>query len=170
MGLHPDQATGAIVDCGLVLNKPWAVVPCCVFPSLFPARARPGDGTPVRTTEALVEHLMARATTKPEPGPEPGAGAEVVRREGSDEGSVGGDGGAAAARRCELPCEGASTAVWWCPPPSSSAAAAAAGTSSSSTPRGRVDWPWPNVPASSSTSAGGSGVAGPFQLPSKKKR
>ena len=162
MGLHPDQATGAIVDCGLVLNKPWAVVPCCVFPSLFPARVRPSDGTPVRTTEALVEHLMARATMKPEPEPEP----EVERRAESDGGSVGGDRRTAAARRCELPCEGASTAVWWCPPPSPAAAAVG---SSSSTPRGRVDWPWPSAPASSSTSAAGSGVAGPFQLPSKKK-
>jgi hypothetical protein len=38
VGLHPDQATGAIVDCGLVMNKPWAVVPCCVFPSRYPHR------------------------------------------------------------------------------------------------------------------------------------
>ena len=62
VGLHPDQATGAIVDAGLVLNKPWAVVPCCVFPKLYPTRADPVAGVaPVRTTDALVRHLMARA-------------------------------------------------------------------------------------------------------------
>ena len=62
VGLHPDQATGAVVDAGLVLNKPWAVVPCCVFPSAYPERTRPGtDSERVRTTEHLVEHLAARA-------------------------------------------------------------------------------------------------------------
>ena len=32
IGLHPDEATEAIVDCALAHNKPFAVVPCCVFP------------------------------------------------------------------------------------------------------------------------------------------
>lgn len=32
VGLHPDQATDAIVDCALQLGKPFAAVPCCVFP------------------------------------------------------------------------------------------------------------------------------------------
>lgn len=61
VGLHPDQATGAIVDCGLVMNKPWAVVPCCVFPSMFPTRINPATGEQVRTVEDLVQHLLGRA-------------------------------------------------------------------------------------------------------------
>jgi len=32
LGLHPDQATDSIVDFALQFNKPFAVVPCCVFP------------------------------------------------------------------------------------------------------------------------------------------
>ena len=182
VGLHPDQATGAIVDCGLVLNKPWAVVPCCVFPSLFPGRLRPGDGTQVRTTEALVEHLMARAT-------EAGAGA----------------GAEAGARRCELPCEGASTAVWWCPPPtppfrvSPSVPAVAVAVEEaeeeevfgrdgdysgvaggvvvddvekqSTTLCGREDWPWPSAPPTAAAEGDdGPRSMGPFRLPSEKSR
>ncbi|GBG27479.1 Hypothetical Protein FCC1311_037012 [Hondaea fermentalgiana] len=38
VGMHSDQATEAIVDWGLELGKPFAVVPCCVFPNLFPER------------------------------------------------------------------------------------------------------------------------------------
>ena len=38
VGLHPDEATDAIVDAALAAGKPFAVVPCCVFPSLFPHR------------------------------------------------------------------------------------------------------------------------------------
>jgi len=38
VGLHPDQATEAIVDCALQWRKPFAIVPCCVYPSLFPDR------------------------------------------------------------------------------------------------------------------------------------
>jgi hypothetical protein len=185
VGLHPDQATGAIVDCGLVLKKPWAVVPCCVFPSLFPGRLAPGDGKPVRTTEALVEHLMGRAA-EAEAEVE-GGRAEEEEEEGSGGGSGGGGGGGGAsgdsgdsggggggdgdscssralvvrARRCELPCEGASTAVWWCPPPSPPAGAAKGAEAGPL--RGREDWPWPSPPPA----AGGGGGAGPFQLPSK---
>eukprot|EP00392_Amoebophrya_sp_AT5.2_P015345 g15547.t1 len=38
VGLHPDQATEAIVACAQQLKKPFAVVPCCVFAHLFPGR------------------------------------------------------------------------------------------------------------------------------------
>ena len=38
VGLHPDEATETIVDVALQHNLPFAVVPCCVFPSLFPTR------------------------------------------------------------------------------------------------------------------------------------
>ena len=32
LGLHPDQATDSIVDFAMHFGKPFAVVPCCVFP------------------------------------------------------------------------------------------------------------------------------------------
>ena len=38
VGMHPDQATEPIVDFCLRSGKPFAVVPCCVFPELFPGR------------------------------------------------------------------------------------------------------------------------------------
>ena len=38
IGLHPDQATDSIVDCALRFNKPFAIMPCCVYPTLFPDR------------------------------------------------------------------------------------------------------------------------------------
>ena len=61
VGLHPDQATGAIVDCGLVMGKPWAVVPCCVFPNRHPNR-RDASGRVARTTDQLVEHIAGQAS------------------------------------------------------------------------------------------------------------
>jgi hypothetical protein len=41
MGFHPDQATDAVVDLALALRVPFAVVPCCTFPSQFPQRMIP---------------------------------------------------------------------------------------------------------------------------------
>eukprot|EP00404_Azadinium_spinosum_P059206 CAMPEP_0180699200 /NCGR_PEP_ID=MMETSP1038_2-20121128/4428_1 /TAXON_ID=632150 /ORGANISM="Azadinium spinosum, Strain 3D9" /LENGTH=373 /DNA_ID=CAMNT_0022730815 /DNA_START=136 /DNA_END=1255 /DNA_ORIENTATION=- len=38
VGLHPDQATEGIVDAALERGLAFAVVPCCVYPSLFPNR------------------------------------------------------------------------------------------------------------------------------------
>ena len=35
VGFHPDEATDFIVDAALTSRKPFAVVPCCVFPKLF---------------------------------------------------------------------------------------------------------------------------------------
>mmetsp|Transcript_23507 Transcript_23507/g.40051 ORF Transcript_23507/g.40051 Transcript_23507/m.40051 type:complete len:310 (+) Transcript_23507:116-1045(+) len=35
IGLHADGATEAIVDAALRYNKPFVIVPCCVFPNLF---------------------------------------------------------------------------------------------------------------------------------------
>eukprot|EP00741_Cyanophora_paradoxa_P019615 tig00021135_g18934.t1 len=60
VGLHPDQATDPIVKVALRLGVPFAVVPCCVFPSLFTERRRPG-GEPVITYPHLVEYLKALA-------------------------------------------------------------------------------------------------------------
>ncbi len=38
VGLHPDQATDGILRFALHRGKPFAIIPCCVFPSLFPER------------------------------------------------------------------------------------------------------------------------------------
>mmetsp|Transcript_26666 Transcript_26666/g.57744 ORF Transcript_26666/g.57744 Transcript_26666/m.57744 type:complete len:154 (+) Transcript_26666:678-1139(+) len=59
LGLHPDQATDAIVDESLLHNKKFAVVPCCVFPSLFPNR-RLKSGCCVRSRESLCEYLVEK--------------------------------------------------------------------------------------------------------------
>ena len=71
VGLHPDQAAGAAVDLAVALGKPFAVVPCCAYAEEFRERRVP-MGVPsgaggkkksrvVRTTEDLVEYLLARA-------------------------------------------------------------------------------------------------------------
>ncbi|KAF1772834.1 Nucleic acid-binding, OB-fold [Phytophthora cactorum] len=49
VGMHPDEATEAIVDAALKLGKPFAIVPCCVMSRVFPDR-QCQDGTPVDTT------------------------------------------------------------------------------------------------------------------------
>lgn len=62
VGLHPDQATGGILDLAKVLSCPFAVVPCCTFADDFPER-RLGD-RPVRTYDDLVEWLLATDTAE----------------------------------------------------------------------------------------------------------
>ena len=49
VGMHPDQATEGIVDAALQAGCPFAVVPCCVFPTLFAARRMAADGRRVTT-------------------------------------------------------------------------------------------------------------------------
>jgi hypothetical protein len=58
-GMHPDQATDHIIDIGLALNIPWAVVPCCVFPSLFQVR-RTCAGKMVRTYEDYCDFIRSK--------------------------------------------------------------------------------------------------------------
>ncbi|CAE8589585.1 unnamed protein product, partial [Polarella glacialis] len=36
--MHPDEATDSVVDAALAARRPFAVVPCCVFPRLFQER------------------------------------------------------------------------------------------------------------------------------------
>jgi hypothetical protein len=38
IGMHPDQATEIIIDMALQFQRPFAVIPCCVFPREFPDR------------------------------------------------------------------------------------------------------------------------------------
>ncbi|KAG7350624.1 hypothetical protein IV203_009984 [Nitzschia inconspicua] len=58
-GMHPDEATDEIIDVGLAMNIPWAVVPCCVFPNLF--RSRVVDGRPVRSYEDYCAYIRSRS-------------------------------------------------------------------------------------------------------------
>lgn len=43
IGFHPDEATEAAIDLALVLQIPFAVVPCCVFPKSFTSRRLSGQ-------------------------------------------------------------------------------------------------------------------------------
>ena len=66
VGMHPDEATGALVDAALALRKPFAVVPCCVFPESHPERVSRATGERVRTTAELVDHAArARGSRTP---------------------------------------------------------------------------------------------------------
>ena len=60
VGMHPDQATEKIVDMALLLGKPFAVVPCCVFPFLFPNRRLGNSDTPVVTYHQFLEYLKQK--------------------------------------------------------------------------------------------------------------
>lgn len=58
-GFHPDQATEALMDLATVLNVPFAIVPCCVFPSEFPDRKQ-SDGSRVKSYSQLMVYLKAK--------------------------------------------------------------------------------------------------------------
>ena len=65
VGLHPDEATEEIVDTALEHSIPFAVVPCCVFPQLFPERRLPPKvsgrpGVRVRKHGAFVEYIRQK--------------------------------------------------------------------------------------------------------------
>lgn len=62
IGLHADGATEAIVDAALKYNKPFVVVPCCVFPSFFPSRTILVESktVPVRTHEQFCLFLLRK--------------------------------------------------------------------------------------------------------------
>ena len=51
VGMHPDQATEDIVDAALKYNKPFAVIPCCVFPEMRPGRKLQGHIDVARTDQ-----------------------------------------------------------------------------------------------------------------------
>jgi hypothetical protein len=59
VGMHPDEATEAIVDAALTLGKPFAIVPCCVMSRVFPDR-QCRDGTAVDTYETFVKYLLEK--------------------------------------------------------------------------------------------------------------
>ena len=59
VAMHPDEATEAAVDWALQHQRPFFVVPCCVFGRLFPHR-RLADGRPVASTSQFVKYLMEK--------------------------------------------------------------------------------------------------------------
>ncbi|KAL9651832.1 hypothetical protein ABK040_000180 [Willaertia magna] len=59
IGLHPDQATESIVNVALKYNKLFVVVPCCVFPSLFPDR-RLLNGQEVNNYSQFIQYLLEK--------------------------------------------------------------------------------------------------------------
>ncbi len=61
VGLHPDEATEAIIDMAIRLGKPFAVSPCCVMTKLFPHRRHAKTGDPVRTVWALCRYLLEKS-------------------------------------------------------------------------------------------------------------
>jgi hypothetical protein len=63
LGLHADGATEAIVNAALLYQKPFCVVPCCVFPNFFTHRKlRQDDGTlvQVRSHEQFCAYLAQK--------------------------------------------------------------------------------------------------------------
>ncbi|ETV92149.1 hypothetical protein H310_13402 [Aphanomyces invadans] len=58
VGMHPDEATEAIVDMALSMQKPFAVVPCCVMSRQFPHRRL--DGDLVATYNVFVKYLRRK--------------------------------------------------------------------------------------------------------------
>ena len=60
-GMHPDQATEAIVDMSLRLGKPFAILPCCVMPKLFPNRVQKRHGDPVRSYSTFCQYLLDKS-------------------------------------------------------------------------------------------------------------
>jgi len=62
VGMHPDQATGTIVEEAIKRGDPFAVVPCCVFSDDFPER-KTADGKRVRTYTELIEWIREKDPT-----------------------------------------------------------------------------------------------------------
>lgn len=60
IGLHPDQATEPIVDFALKNRRPFAVVPCCVFPRENPHRRLQASGKKVQSYEDFVAYLLEK--------------------------------------------------------------------------------------------------------------
>ena len=60
VGLHPDQCTEDILDVALQYNKSVAIVPCCVFPSLFPTRVLRESGRLVHTYDDFLQYLLQK--------------------------------------------------------------------------------------------------------------
>jgi hypothetical protein len=62
VALHPDEATGEIVQQAVKHRIPFVVVPCCVFARLFPER-QTNNGQSVSSYENLLEYLQELDTS-----------------------------------------------------------------------------------------------------------
>ena len=62
LGVHAAGATEAIVTAALRHNKPFVVVPCCVFPNVFTQRRVEEDGkfVPLRSHVHICRFLKAK--------------------------------------------------------------------------------------------------------------
>ncbi|GMH97499.1 hypothetical protein TrST_g9255 [Triparma strigata] len=58
VGLHPDEATEAIVDAAIANRRPFAVIPCCIYSRIF--RSRTHLNIPVRTYPQFLDYLQAK--------------------------------------------------------------------------------------------------------------
>ena len=55
VGMHPDEATDAIIELAMRYNKPWMICPCCVFPRTF--KRTLSNGQAVQTYDDLCEYI-----------------------------------------------------------------------------------------------------------------
>ena len=60
VGMHPDEATDAIIQLAMRYDKPWMICPCCVFPRTF-KRILP-DGQAVKTYDELCKYIRNIST------------------------------------------------------------------------------------------------------------
>eukprot|EP00475_Leptophrys_vorax_P039334 TRINITY_DN70900_c0_g2_i2.p1 TRINITY_DN70900_c0_g2~~TRINITY_DN70900_c0_g2_i2.p1 ORF type:complete len:318 (-),score=76.14 TRINITY_DN70900_c0_g2_i2:111-1064(-) len=67
LGLHPDQATEAIVDFALQYKKHFAVVPCCVFACEFPQRIDTRTGKAIISYRDFIQYLQEKSGGALEP-------------------------------------------------------------------------------------------------------
>jgi len=65
VGMHPDEATEAVIDTSLRLGKPFAILPCCVFRNLNSERLeiirrkkRDGGVDPFRSYNTFCQYLL----------------------------------------------------------------------------------------------------------------
>eukprot|EP00659_Diplonema_papillatum_P020847 gene20847-32150_t len=63
VGIHPDQATDHLVRAALLFEKPFAIIPCCVFPTVFSER-RLASGGRVETHSDLLAYLSQLAASR----------------------------------------------------------------------------------------------------------
>jgi hypothetical protein len=59
VGMHPDEATGAAVDLAAALGKPFAVVPCCVFPNRYTSRRTCGHWEPYHSSASSASSAVS---------------------------------------------------------------------------------------------------------------
>ena len=112
VAFHPDSATEPAIDLALSLRVPFAVCPCCVFPSLCPERAMEGGKRVVgyedfmvylkakhpRMREGVLDFESRAAGEEEEGGGRTGARNRVLWMRAEDFAERGGEGGEVAER------------------------------------------------------------------------